>query len=128
MEPVVSRRALSFSGFVIDVGGLRRAGMAMLGAGVVLPLLPHHPGLPCPLRTVTSIPCPFCGMTTSVETSLRGDLYGAVVANPFGLVAVLCAVILVVIPLRRNVHIPWMVITAVVSASWLWQLRRYGFV
>ena len=67
-------------------------------------------------------------MTTSVETSLRGDLFGAVAANPLGLVAVLCAVALVVLPLRRNVQIPWAAITGVVTASWLWQLRRFGFV
>ena len=49
-----------------DARDLRISGGLMLGAAAVLPLLPIEPGFACPLRTWTGIPCPLCGMTTSV--------------------------------------------------------------
>ena len=39
-----------------DPADTRGAALAMLGAAAVLPLLPGHAGLPCPLRTLTGIP------------------------------------------------------------------------
>ena len=42
--------------------------------------------LPCPLRTLTGIPCPLCGMTTAATGLASGDLGAALAANPFVLV------------------------------------------
>jgi hypothetical protein len=39
--------------------------------------------LPCPLRTLTGIPCPLCGMTTAATGLASGDLGAAMAANPF---------------------------------------------
>ena len=42
-------------------------------------------GLPtpvCRLRQLTGVPCPTCGSTRLVESLLRGDVVGALLANP----------------------------------------------
>ena len=49
----------------------------MLAAAAVLPALPGDPGLVCLLRTLTGVPCPLCGMTTSVDGDRPLDLSGA---------------------------------------------------
>ena len=116
------------SSWNVDLTGLRWAGGAMVGLGLVLPHLPHNPGLPCPVRTVTGVPCPMCGMTTAVKAVCTGHLRASVSANPFGIVAVLVAVALLVRPGMRSVRIPIMVIAAAVVTSWAWELRRFGFV
>src|SRR5438128_6935443 len=64
----------------LDPGDLRTAAALMLPTAVVLPLLPGHAGFPCPLRTLTGIPCPLCGMTTSVEDTVRLRLHDALSA------------------------------------------------
>jgi hypothetical protein len=110
----------------VDVTGLRWAGAAMLGLGVGLPLLPHDPGLPCPLRTMTGVPCPLCGMTTAVNAALAGHVHASVVANPFGLVAVVLAVVLLLRPRVRALDVPVSILLAVAAASWSWELRRFG--
>ena len=114
--------------FIVEVPGLRRAGAAMLALGATLPLLPHHPGLPCPLRTVTGVPCPLCGMTTAVERGLAGRFSASVAANPFGLVAIIVAVALVLRPRVRTLTLPSGLIALALAASWTWELRRFGFV
>src|SRR5256885_12049298 len=79
-----------------DLADTRGAAAAMLVAGAVLPLLPGHAGLPCPLRMLTGVPCPLCGMTTSVEAMVHAHPVAAFVANPGGPPAVLVALVLLV--------------------------------
>ena len=43
------------------------------------------PGI-CLFKQITGIPCPSCGSTRSVLTLLHGDLIGALIWNPFGLI------------------------------------------
>ena len=112
----------------LDLSGLRWAGAAMITLGVGLPLLPHDPGLPCPLRTMTGVPCPACGMTTAVKACVAGHLGASVAANPFGIVAVIAAVLLIVRPGWRHAHIPVAVVVACALVSWTWELRRFGFI
>lgn len=100
----------------------------MLGAAAVLPLLPGHAGLPCPLRTLTGVPCPLCGMTTSVEASLHGHPVAALAANPAGPVAVLAAAALLVRPGRQSLRVPALVVLAVVLGMWLFELRRFSLI
>ena len=105
---------------------LRWAGGAMLAAGLVLTRLPAGIGLPCPLRAITGVPCPFCGMQTSVKATLAGDVGRAMAANPAGIVAVVIAVVLL---LTRPATIrlpPQAVVAAVVAAMWVFELVRFG--
>ena len=110
----------------LDPTGLRSAGLAMLGLGAVLPLLPGNAGLPCPLRTLTGVPCPLCGMSTSVEAVVRLDLHGALTANPAGLLAVAIAIALLVVRPRR-LRIPIYIVPLALAAMWLFELHRFSY-
>lgn len=52
--------------------------LAARGQGV------HLPGIICPLRSVTGIPCPTCHLTRSAMATLRGDLGLALHHHVFG--------------------------------------------
>jgi Protein of unknown function (DUF2752) len=109
----------------LDPHDLRVAGGLMLALGATLPLLPGHPGLPCPLRTLTGIPCPLCGMSTSVEETVRLDLGDALAANPAGIVVVALALLFL---FRRpaRLHIPIPLAGLSLAAMWLFELHRFS--
>ena len=118
------------------------AGAAMLGA--VYPAVTAHtgwPGLPCPLRTLTGVPCPFCGMTTATVAVSHGEWGSAAAANP--LVYLAAALVLGTIPVllaraaglapgprpwpeARRRRVRW-AMAVLVGLSWLFQLHRFGF-
>ncbi len=50
--------------------------------------------LPCLPMVLWQIPCPGCGVTTSVVLALHGDLRAALVTQPFGLFVVLATLFL----------------------------------
>lgn len=55
-------------------------GLAALQFGVVTAGLP---GWPCPFKAAFGIPCPGCGMSTSVSSLLHGDILGAFTTHAF---------------------------------------------
>ena len=119
MRSALARR-VDLSGIHLQVS----AGLLLLGA-VLMPLIPGHIGLTCPLRAITGIPCPLCGMTTSVVATGRGRFAEAVAANPGGLVAVAAAIILLLFrPKTVRVHVGLLVMVA--TAMWVFELFRFS--
>jgi uncharacterized protein DUF2752 len=111
---------------LVDGSDLRRAGGFMLAAAVALPLVPGHPALLCPLRTLTGVPCPLCGMTTSVEATVHLRVGDAFAANPAGILLVAVAVVLLV---RRPsfVRVPMNLVMVALALMWAFELHRFGF-
>jgi hypothetical protein len=109
-----------------DLRDLRAAGALMLAGAVTLPWLPGHAGLVCPLRAVTGVPCPLCGMTTSVEATVHGRLGEAVAANPAGILAVVLAVALLLFRPRR-LNVPPAVPIVLGMAMWVFELHRFSY-
>ena len=96
---------------------------ALLGAAAIWPVLPLHPPFGCPLRTITGIPCPLCGMTRACVAAVHGHLGASLVFNPAGLLVILVAVIALVRPiwLARARPPLWLTCTAL-GALWLWNI------
>ncbi len=117
-------------------GGWREvAARAALGSAVAAAAAAlhawHDPGVLCPLRRLTGVPCPVCGSTTVFTELGGGHPLAALAANPVtavAAVALLCAPLGLgerwrALPSRRRTAV---LITAA-ALSWLWQLHRYDF-
>jgi len=113
------------------LGGVLATGLALAYTSLRLPLI-------CPLRTVTGIPCPFCGMTTGTVEVLRGNFGGAFAANPFSLGFLPALFLGVVYRVRRifrdRPHPQWspivrktsiIVLFCALISSWVFQLFRF---
>lgn len=64
------------------------------------------PGLSCPLRALTGIPCPGCYLTRAVAASLHGDLATAVHWHPIGPVAAVLLLVWSLVSLRQKRLVP----------------------
>jgi hypothetical protein len=115
------------SSYRIDLGGSRVPAAGFLLGGLVLAHLPSSVGLPCPLRTLTGIPCPFCGVTTSIRALFSGHAGAALSAAPLGLVVVVVAAFAALRLIPRTFAIPRVAIAAALLAEWLFELHRYRF-
>ncbi len=78
--------SLTFSGLASTIlsrtaGGISLAGVA-LGAVVLRPT-GNGPSI-CGLQRTAGVPCPGCGLTRSVTSSLHGEFLWAFAYNPFG--------------------------------------------
>lgn len=100
----------------------------MLGAAAVLALVPGHAGLPCPLRRLTGVPCPICGMTTSVEATVHGHLVSALQANPAGPFAVLAAFVLLVHRPAHPLRLPTAALVMLLLGMWVFELHRFSLI
>ena len=109
----------------VDLSSSRRAGVVLLAGGLVLAHLPASVGVPCPLRTLTGIPCPFCGVTTAVRSTLGGHLGQALSAAPLGVLVVVVAAIAAIGRGPRTLRIPTVLLVALLVGEWLFELHRY---
>ncbi len=109
---------------------IRAAAVVALGAVLTRLHTATDPGVLCPLRAMTGVPCPFCGSTTALLEVGNGDLVAALVAQP-GTMLVVAA--LVTAPggwfrgwrelgYRSKVTL----IAGALVLSWVYQLYRFG--
>ena len=108
----------------LDPGELRTASLVLLGAALLAPLVPAHVGPGCMLRAATGIPCPLCGMTTSVSEAVRLNVDGAMSANPAGLLLVVAAVAMLFVR-PREIRMPAALPFVVLPAMWVFELGRF---
>ena len=118
------------------------AGAGALGS--VYPLIMAHTGghgLECPLRALTGVPCPFCGLTTATVALTHGHFATAAATSPLAYLVAALALGTAPVLVARNAGLvapprtwspaarrrtAW-VVAVVVALSWLFQLHRYGF-
>jgi Protein of unknown function (DUF2752) len=105
------------------------AGMLALVAAAVQ--AHDNPGVLCPLRRFTGVPCPGCGSTSVFMDLGGGHVEAAIAANP---VTVLVGIGLLLAPLgggawwwRQTARRQNTVIWTAAAVSWIWQLHRFGF-
>ena len=110
----------------IDLKPLRVAGAGMLAVAAVRPWLPATLGPPCPLRTVTGVPCPFCGMSRGVTALVHGQLSAAFTYNPGAFLVVAMAIVLLVAWRWQRVRIPMWAVFVFFAALWAFQLFKYS--
>lgn len=82
--------------------GIAAGVTAAFGAAAVLARDLGGLHLVCPLRALTDVPCPGCGMTSVASSLAQGDVAGALQHDPAGvaLVAVLAAVVVLHVATR----------------------------
>ncbi|MFI5047742.1 MAG: DUF2752 domain-containing protein [Acidimicrobiia bacterium] len=110
----------------LDTKSLRVAGVSSLALAAVVPLLPGHDAIACPLRAATGIPCPFCGMTRGVNRALHADVGGAFALNPGSLVLVFGVLALIVTARRTTFRVPAWAPAVLLAALWAFQLVKYA--
>lgn len=110
---------------------LLRGGGAGVAAVTVAALhSAHDPGVICPMRLLTGIPCPACGSTTVFIELGSGHPVAALLANPF---TVLFGLALLFAPLGverwwrgRPKRLRTSLLFGAGLLSWVWQLNRLG--
>jgi hypothetical protein len=102
---------------------LRVVSGGMVAIAAAWPILPVHPPVACPLRSLTGVPCPFCGMTRAVVAAVHGNILGSLAFNPGGIVVLLFAVVAIFRPaLLTRLRPPLWSLLAVLGALWLWNV------
>lgn len=95
---------------------------------------PLLPGMPCPLRALTGIPCPTCFLTRATAAALTGNLAGSVQLHAFGPIAAAALVWWSITAIRQRRLMPWDLPALPLAVAGLgmlsyWLLRlwlRYG--
>jgi hypothetical protein len=106
----------------IDAQSARITSAAFVAGGALYAVLPHHPGIPCPFRALTGLPCPLCGMTRAVTAAMRGDVWASLRYHPAGIVLIAVALFLLFRPRRVDVRLPAWLIPVALALMWAWNL------
>ena len=105
-----------------DASTARFSGAALAAGGVLWAATPIHPPLVCPLRALTGIPCPVCGMTRAVTAAMRGDLWASLRYQPAGIVLLVIGLFMVTRRSRDPVRVPVWIILSGLALMWAWNL------
>ena len=106
----------------IELAPLRTAGLFLVPAAIVLSVSPVDPVPPCPLRTLTGIPCPLCGSTRGVIAAVHGHIGHALALNPASIGVLILALLMVAGWRVERIRIPVWVIIIVFAVLWSYQL------
>jgi hypothetical protein len=111
----------------IDTRPLRLAGAGMLTVAALTPPIPIA-SVPyrCPLRTLTGIPCPFCGMTRGVIEAVHVHLSASFLFNPGAMLLVALAVALLVAWRVERIRIPVWTPFVFFGLLWSFELWKYA--
>ena len=112
----------------LDVRRLRKPAAIFVAGGLLLAHLPEGWGLPCPMRTLTGIPCPFCGVTTSVRDTLGGRVRAGFDAAPLGVVLLVAAIAIVLRLGPAHVRIVRPIAIISVVTEWCFELHRFHII
>jgi len=107
----------------------RYAFVTVAAVGLAALHLRQRPATLCLLRSVTGVPCPFCGGTTATVDLAHGDLRSSLAASPIALPMLLAWPLLGVVRSPRwwrPRHVRWTTILVVVVGAEIWQLARFG--
>lgn len=110
----------------VELRPLRAAGLLLVPAAIALSVMPVDPIPPCPLRTLTGIPCPLCGSTRGVIAAVHGDVGQALTLNPASIGVLLLALLVLVGWRVERVRIPAWGIVAVFAVLWGYQMFKYA--
>ncbi len=102
---------------------LRVAAGGLLGAAAAWPLLPVHAPFACPLRAITGLPCPLCGMTRACVAAVHGHLATSLAFNPAGVLVIVAAVVALLRPQwLSRVRVPFWMTGVAFAALWVWNI------
>jgi Protein of unknown function (DUF2752) len=102
---------------------VRVASGGLVAVAAVWPTLPFHPSVACPFRSITGVPCPFCGLTRAVVAAVHGHLGTSLVFNPAGIAVLALAAVAILRPgLLTRLRVPGWALLTVVGALWLWNI------
>jgi hypothetical protein len=102
---------------------VRVAAGGMVAIAAVWPILPVHPPFACPLRSVTGIPCPFCGMTRAVVAAAHGHLGASLAFNPGGIFVLALAVVVIFRPASlARLQVPTGSLFSILALLWVWNI------
>ena len=102
---------------------VRVAAGGMVAIAAVWPVLPVHPPFACPLRSLTGVPCPFCGMTRAVVAAAHGHLGASLAFNPAGIFVLALAVVAIFRPAwLARLQVPMWSLFSILGVLWVWNI------
>ena len=124
----VQRRARLTATMALPLGPVRWLVVGCIGLAIFGMVLPFSPIPPCPMLTITGVPCPLCGMTRSAQSILRLDASAALRYQPFGFLAVIGGLVILFLwamPTTRPlsvIRVPVALVVVLSVASWIWNI------